>query len=73
VKESFRFFGIAKIEPTPQARRWAEEMVTGIEKVLRQVAQIGDFVEAMYKGALGTREEGAYPGRTGKDTVFEVK
>lgn len=73
VKENFRFFGQAKIEPTERARHWAGEMVANIEEVLRHVVQIDDFVQAMYKGALGTRDEGAYPGRTGKDTVSGVK
>ena len=73
VKENFRFFGQAKIEPTPRAQQWAAEMVTQIEEVLRNVVEIGDFVDAMYKGALGTRDEGAYPGRAGKDTVSGVK
>lgn len=69
VRENFRFFGQAKIEPTPRARQWAGEMVANIEAVLRNVVEIGDFVDALYKGALGTRDEGAYPGRSGRDTV----
>jgi len=73
VKENFRFFGQAKIEPTERAKHWANEMVANIEEVLRHVVQIDDFVEALYKGALGTRDEGAYPGRSGKDTVTGVK
>ena len=73
VKENFRFFGQAKIQPTERAQQWAAEMVANIEEVLRHVVQIDDFVEAMYKGALGTRDEGAYPGRSGKDTVTGVK
>lgn len=73
VKENFRFFGQAKIQPTERARHWAAEMVANIEEVLRHIVQIDDFVEAMYQGALGTRDEGAYPGRSGKDTVTGVK
>lgn len=73
VKENFRFFGQAKIQHTERASQWAGEMVASIEEVLRHVVQVDDFVEAMYKGALGTRDEGAYPGRTGKDTVSGVK
>jgi hypothetical protein len=73
VKENFRFFGQAKIQPTERAQQWAEEMVAQIEEVLSNVVKIGDFVEAMYQGTLGTRDEGAYPGRAGRDTVTGVK
>lgn len=73
VKENFRFFGQAKIQPTERAQQWAEEMVAQIEEVLSNVVKINDFVEAMYQGALGTRDEGAYPGRAGRDTVTGVK
>ena len=72
VKENFRFFGRARIEPTPRAREWADEMADRIGAVLDEVANIGDFVQALYRGALGTREEGAYPGRTGQGTVTEA-
>jgi methylmalonyl-CoA mutase cobalamin-binding domain/chain len=69
VKEGFRFMGKATIEPTERARHWAGEMLANIEEVLRHVVQVDDFVEAMYKGVLGTKDEGAYPGRSGRDTV----
>lgn len=73
VKENFRFFGQAKIEPTQRAKEWAEQMVEQIGEVLANVLSIDDFVQALYQGALGTRDEGAYPGRAGKDTVSVVK
>ena len=69
--EVFRFFGRAKMEPTPKAREWAEELVEGIEKVLEQVAGAPSFVDALYSGLLGNPEDGAYPGRTGRGTVAE--
>jgi hypothetical protein len=40
-----------------------------IERVLDNVIKSGDFVSAVHQGVMGNREEGAYPGRTGKDTV----
>ena len=73
VQEGFRFFGQAGIAPTPQADRYADELAAGIERVLGEVAASGDFVAAIHKGVLGSRAEGAYPGRTGKDTVTSVK
>ena len=71
VKENFRFFGQAKIQPTERAQQWAEEWYQTEE--VEQCVKIGDFVEAMYQGTLGTRDEGAYPGRAGRDTVTGVK
>lgn len=73
VEEVFRFFGHAEIKPTAKATEWAKELVTQIEKVLENVLRKGSFVKAIYDGALGSREDGAYPGRTGKDTVFLKK
>ena len=69
VKEAFRFFGQAGITPTKQAGIYTEQIVSGIEKVLDTVIASGDFAQAIHNGYLGSREEGAYPGRAGKDTV----
>jgi len=38
---------------------------------LKEVAEKGDFVQSLYDGLLGNREEGAFPGRAGKNTVQE--
>jgi len=72
VGEGFRFFGSTRLEPSQRALDWSREIEEGIENVLRQVAHRGDFVEALYEGILGSREEGAYPGRNGRDTVMMV-
>lgn len=69
VQEGFRFFGSTGISPSDNARKWGEEMVVQIERVVDDVIKMGDFVQALYEGVLGTREEGAYPGRTGRGTV----
>jgi len=71
VAEGFRFFGHTSIEPSAQARAWSGEIESGIEGVLRRVADRGDFVQALYEGILGNLEDGAYPGRNGRDTVLE--
>jgi len=73
VQEGFRFFGQAGIAPTPHADLYADELVDGISQVLDAVLATGDFVAAVHEGVLGSRAEGAYPGRTGKDTVTTVK
>jgi hypothetical protein len=69
VAEGFRFHGRSAFTPSQTARRWAQDMVLGIEQVLTQVAQREDFVSALYDGLLGSREDGAYPGRAGARTV----
>ncbi|UUZ79907.1 hypothetical protein LJK88_33495 [Paenibacillus sp. P26] len=68
VKEAFRFLGQGKVEPTASAQGLAEELTAEIESVLEQVREAG-FVEALYRGMLGSTEDGAYPGRAGKGTV----
>ncbi len=72
VQEGFRFLGQAGIAPTAAAGAAADKLVDGIEGVLDAVIKTGDFVAALHAGALGSREEGAYPGRAGKDTVRTV-
>lgn len=69
VRENFRFHGHARIQPTTQAVEWAKELEAKITQVLEQVLAADSFVAALYEGILGSKEEGAYPGRTGKGTV----
>ena len=71
-QEGFRFFGRAGISPTKKAEEWSLEIVKGIEQVLKEVLQKGDIIKAMHDGLLGSREEGAYPGRAGKGTVTAI-
>lgn len=70
VQETFRFLGKAEIKPTHKAKEWSNELVSQIEKVLENVLRKESFVAALYDGILGSKEDGAYPGRTGKDTIF---
>ncbi|MEC9488127.1 MAG: cobalamin-dependent protein [Halanaerobium sp.] len=69
VKENYRFLGQASYQPTPKAKEYEEVLLAGIYQVLREVAARGDLVRALYEGLLGTEEDGAYPGRNGKNTV----
>lgn len=69
VQEGFRFFGHGDITATHRANVYAEQLAEGIDNVLDQVLQTGDFVTAIHKGVLGSCEDGAYPGRVGKGTV----
>ncbi len=68
-QDAFRFFGSAGIAPTAQARVWAAELAEQIEATLERVLAAGSFVHALNTGLLGSREDGAYPGRTGTGTV----
>jgi methylmalonyl-CoA mutase cobalamin-binding domain/chain len=70
-QSAFRFFGHAKIIPTENSEVWASQVVEGIERTLESVVKNGSFVDALYKGLLGSREEGAYPGRAGRGTVIK--
>jgi methylmalonyl-CoA mutase cobalamin-binding subunit len=73
VQEAFRFLGKAEIKPTDKAKEWSNKLVSQIEKVLENVLRKGSFVTALYDGILGSKEDGAYPGRAGKDTIFKIK
>lgn len=72
VQENFRFHGSAKVQPTERAVEWARELEQGITQVLKDVAAQETFVEALYQGYLGSKAEGAYPGRAGKGTVKKL-
>ncbi|WP_028549115.1 cobalamin B12-binding domain-containing protein [Paenibacillus sp. UNC451MF] len=68
VKEALRFLGHGHIAPTAAAQGMSEQLIEQIERVLEQVRSIG-FVDSLYRGVLGSTEEGAYPGRAGKGSV----
>ncbi len=71
--EAFRFLGSSRMQPTSRAEEWAEELMTNIHGVLKEVAENGSFLDSLYQGILGSQKEGAYPGRNGRRTVQEIK
>lgn len=71
VQEVFRFIGQAKIKPTYKVKEYKEEIIKGIEATLEEVARRGNFVAALYEGLLGSPQDGAYPGRAGRNTIIE--
>lgn len=72
IREGCRFFGQTQFESSARARQWTEELVAGIQATLKAVAEAPSFVEALYRGVLGTKQDGVYPGRAGRNTVEEV-
>jgi methylmalonyl-CoA mutase cobalamin-binding subunit len=70
VRDSFRFFGGAGILPTPQAEEWSREIEANIIRTLERVIAEDSFISALYNGVLGSQQDGAYPGRTGRGTTF---
>lgn len=72
IQESFRCLGNDSINPSPQAQIWQDQIVEGILDTLKQVHEAPSFVEALYQGILGSKEDGVYPGRAGRNTVEEV-
>jgi methylmalonyl-CoA mutase cobalamin-binding domain/chain len=63
------FMGSSKIQATGRAFEMALRLRSGIMEVLDKILDRGDFVASLYEGILGDREDGAYPGRAGRDTV----
>ena len=69
IEEAFRFFGETDVAPTAKADEWQEELIAGINQTLKAVAEAPSFVDALYKGILGDKADGVYPGRAGKNSV----
>jgi hypothetical protein len=51
---------------------WTEQLISDINTTLKVVAAAPSFVEALYSGLLGNKEDGVYPGRAGKNSVITV-
>ncbi|MDW8307745.1 MAG: hypothetical protein RMK20_00065 [Verrucomicrobiales bacterium] len=70
IAETFRFFGQTDIAPSARVKEWTEQLVEQINRTLKAVADAPSFVEALYGGLLGDREDGVYPGRAGRNSVI---
>ena len=70
---ALRFFGSTDMGATARASGYASELKEGILAVLRRIRDRQDFVASLYEGLLGDKNDGAYPGRAGKDTVREIR
>ncbi|MEM5774573.1 MAG: hypothetical protein AAGU05_06185, partial [Anaerolineaceae bacterium] len=62
----------ADFQPTAQAGIIREEIHAGITDVLQAIADRGDFVASIYEVLLGNEDDGLFPGRTGKDTIYKI-
>jgi len=69
VREAFRFLGKVELNATKLSHSFKEFIKEGILRTLEEVSKRGDFVSSLYEGLLGTKEEGANPGRAGRGTV----
>ncbi|HPB30100.1 MAG TPA: cobalamin B12-binding domain-containing protein [Candidatus Sumerlaeota bacterium] len=72
IRTALRFLGSATFEPTGKAKEYENFLEDRIVDTLLALKKRGSFVEAMYEGYLGTKDEGAYPGRAGRGTVTTV-
>jgi hypothetical protein len=72
IEETFRFFGESDILPGARVKDWTEQLISDINTTLKVVAAAPSFVEALYSGLLGNKEDGVYPGRAGKNSVITV-
>ena len=73
IQEAFRFFGETDIHPTAKADKWKDEIVAGIKQTLKNAAESPSFVDAIYNGVFGDKNDGVYPGRAGKNSVQTIK
>jgi len=70
IEEAFRFFGQTDVAPTAKANKWQDEIISGINAVLKSAAEAPSFVDALYQGIFGDKADGVYPGRAGKNSVI---
>jgi len=69
IRTMLRFMGNGGFEATPRAEEYEHILEEKILDTLLALRKRGSFASALYEGYLGTRDEGAYPGRAGKNTV----
>ena len=72
MEEAFRFFGQTDVAPSDKADEWKEEIISGINRTLKAVANAPSFVDALYSGLLGNKDDGVYPGRAGRESIIEM-
>jgi len=71
-RTTLRFLGHASFQPTSKADEYEHFLEDKIVETLIAINKRGSFVDALYEGYLGTKDEGANPGRAGRGTVTVV-
>jgi methylmalonyl-CoA mutase cobalamin-binding subunit len=69
VTDAFKFLGDASFAPTSAADTFTDDLINKIQSTLEEVAEYANLPEAINAGALGSKEDGAYPGKFGKGTI----
>jgi methylmalonyl-CoA mutase cobalamin-binding subunit len=69
VTDAFKFVGNSKFETTEQCSYFTDDLINKIKDVLIKVNSKNDLPEAINAGLLGNEDDGAYPGKFGKETV----
>lgn len=69
IRTMMRFMGNGGFKPTPLAIEYEQVLEDKILETLLALKKRGSFVDALYEGYLGLPEEGAHPGRAGRDSV----
>lgn len=73
IEEAFRFFGQTEVAPTSKANEWTEQLIAAINQTLKSVTEAPSFVEALYQGIFGNKQDGVYPGRAGRNSVTATR
>lgn len=67
--DGFNFMGNSKFSTTSNFELYTEMIQQKIKDILRTAASKDNLPEAIYDGVLGSKADGAYPGKFGLNTV----
>ncbi|MBX2974976.1 MAG: cobalamin B12-binding domain-containing protein [Ignavibacteriaceae bacterium] len=71
ITDAYRFVGDASFSTTKQCDYYTEDLRVKLISTLKTVAAKSHLAEAIYAGDLGDKEDGAYPGKFGFNSVKE--
>lgn len=69
VKDAYKFIGNANFQPTEQAFEFKNMLSEKIYETLLKVDSAENLPQAIHLGYLGDKNDGAYPGTFGKNTI----
>ncbi|HOE62927.1 MAG TPA: cobalamin B12-binding domain-containing protein [Candidatus Sumerlaeota bacterium] len=73
IRTMLRFLGQASFQPTSRADEYENFLEDKIVDTLIAIKKRGSLIDSLYEGDLGTRDEGANPGRAGRGTVSVIE